>query len=303
VKKILFISWIFTLLQTTFAAVPTEEGLLKNLNNPTPNGKIVTIKMAIQHATKNEFLKIVFLLDKPNVIGLAQITYSDSQMQPSQIIDVKFVSDLPTALAKETVPEKNLFYATLLMLATNRPIGMEIFLEKNGVRITKNKSLMNEDKMNLLKSYRTYLTNNKGKGELESPLNPTDAEAKAKIITLFKSNTYGKSKNIELVKTGSQFFWKADWQSLQAIFTNEERRLKRLEYKNLEAEYSLEANDYTSFNGQNELPKLIEIKNNKGMESKIQILGEVVNSKREFDDLKMKVLPKKDPKDILSFLY
>jgi hypothetical protein len=283
----------------TTAAVPTEEGLLRNLSNPNLAGKIVTIHLSL----KNEFMKLIFLMDKPNSIEMIQATYGDSQMQPSQLKDIKVFQDLSSVLAKETHPERSLFYGTMLMLATNRSVGMEIFLDKNGVKVTKNKELLNEDKMNLLRSYHSYLANNRGKGENDSPLNPVDPTERNQVIALFKSNTYTPSKNIELIKEGDLFLWKADWKSLQGYFTNEERRLKKFQYKNQEGEFIIEASDYTSFNGNNDLPKYVEVKTDKGSEAKIQILSEEVSTKRNLDEFKKKNLLKKDPKDILTFLY
>jgi len=300
VKKILILIFLLNL-NLSFGAIPTEEGLLKNLNNPSPNGNLVTIKLAIQ----KEFYKIIFYLDKNSIISLAQITYGDSQMQAAQMRDVKLIGDLPKVLGGDTTPEKGLFYGTLLMLATNRSIGIEMFLGKNGVAINKNKNMINEDKMALLKSYRTYLTTVKGKGESSSPLNPSDPDEKAKIIALFKSNSYTSSKNIELVKMGSEFFWKADWKSTVGYFTNEERRLKKFEYKNQDGEVSIEANEYFEFNGKNEMPKFIELKNDKGLNVKVQVIGlEVTNKKdKEFEEYKKKPTGKKDLKEALNFLF
>jgi hypothetical protein len=299
VKKTLLSLCLVLAAHSLFAAIPTEEGLLRNLNNPTPSGKVITIEMSI----KDEFYKLSFMLDKPGAVSMLQVVYSDSQMHPAQMRDVKFIQDFLTVLSKDKNSERSLFYGALLMLASNQPSGMEIFLDKNGVKIPKNRSMMNEEKVELLKSYRTYLVNNRGKGENESPLNPADPQERTKAIALFKSNTYSRSKNITLIKEGTQFFWKVDWKNLQAFFTNEERRLKKLTYKNQDSEFIIEAGEYNAFNGVNELPKNLELKNDKGLNVKIQITGQEVSSKRDFADVKKKNLPKKDPKDVLGFLY
>jgi hypothetical protein len=258
-------------------------------------------------AAQNEYIKIIFFVEKSGVIGAFQITYGDSQMQSSQIHDVKYIADLPKALTQEISPEKSLFYGALLMLATNHPDGMEAFIEKNGVKFNRNKTQVNEEKLALLKSYKEYLVNTKGKGkgEAESPLNPPDPEERTKVIALFKSNTYTRSPNVELIKIGSEFFWKADWKNLQGLFTNEERRLKKFDYKNQDGEYSLEVSEFTLFNGINELPKFIEIKSEKGLNTKIQIIAEEVGNKKEkdFEELKKKAAGKKDTKETLGFLF
>ncbi|MGZ3789651.1 MAG: hypothetical protein ACXVLQ_14070 [Bacteriovorax sp.] len=281
-------------LALTFSAmgsVPTEEGLLKNLNNAGIPGNLITIKAMIQGATpaapaeidsgKTDFYKFVISLENPNIISFFQVAYSNGQMLTSQIKDVKYVPDLLAAIKREKSPEKGLFYSVLMMLATNRAQGVETFLEKSGVQIVKNKNILNEEKMKLLRAYRTYLANNKGKGDANSPLNPADPQNKAKVIELFRANTFERSKNIELAKLDNEFVWKVDWKAVQAYFTNEERRLRKIEYSNGESASKLEATDYVLFNGTNELPKYITFKDSKGQTAKIQILSLETKTNRE----------------------
>lgn len=265
------------------ASVPTEEGLLKNLNNAGISGNLITIKSMIQNSdlsgapenekSKTDFYKFVISLENPNVITLLQIAYSNSQMLNAQTKDVKYIPDLLSYIKKEKSPERGMFYSVLMMLATNRSQGMETYLEKSGIKILKNKNILNEDKMKLLRSYRSYLANNRGKGDANSPLSPSDPQEKARVVALFRANTFERSKNIELVKNGNEFMWKADWKSIQAHFSNEERRLRQLEFITSEATTKLEASDYVLFNGTNELPKFIQMKDSRGQVTKMQILG------------------------------
>lgn len=287
------LAFLFTLLFSLkiFAAVPTEEGLLKNLNNAGIPGNLITIKTMIQGApignvtesegTKTEYYKFVISLENPGTVSLLQVAYSNAQMQNSQIRDVKYISDLVTAIKREKSPERGMFYAALVMLATNRSTGMEAFLEKGGVQIVRNKNLLNEEKMKLLRAYRTYLATNKGKGEANSPLNPADPQNKAKVLELFRANTFERSKNIELAKVDNEFMWRVDWKSVQAYFSNEERRLRKLEYTNADLNTRLDANEYVMFNGTNELPKFIFVKDTKGQTTKMQVLGLDTKTNRE----------------------
>lgn len=281
------ITFIFCLLLAlpVIAAVPTEEGLLKNLNNAGIPGNLITVKAMLQslpgpvdtatetEAPKADFYKFVLSLENPNSVSLFQVGYSDGQMLNSQIRSVKYIPDLLSAIKREKSPEKSLFYGLLMMLTTNRSQGVEAFLEKSGVQIVKNKNILNEDKMKLLKAYRTYLATNKGKGDASSPLNPVDPQNKAKVIELFRSNTFERAKNIELVKIENEFLWKADWKNIKGYFTNEERRFRLMEYTNGENTLKVGATDYILFNGTNELPKFMTVKDVSGVTSKIQILG------------------------------
>lgn len=274
---------------TAFASVPTEEGLLKNLNNAELPGNLVTVKAMVQSvaapietdAAKTDFYKFVISLENPNVISLFQVGYSSGQMLNSQIHSVKYIPDLLTAIKREKAPEKSLFYSVFMMLTLNQPQGMEAFLAKSGVQIVKNKNILNEDKMKLLKAYRNYLATSKGKNDALSPLNPTDPENKEKVLELFRANTFQRSKNIELIKLENEFVWKADWKNIKGYFTNEERRFRLLEYTTNENSVRLDATDYILFNGTNELPKFMTIKDTAANTIKIQILSLDTKMNRE----------------------
>ena len=92
----------------------------------------------------------------------------------------------------------------MMMLTTNRSQGVEAFLEKNGVNIVKNKTIINEDKLKLLRAYRAYLVNSKGRGDAGSPLSPDDPKAKERVLDLFRANTFKQAKNVELVKKDNE---------------------------------------------------------------------------------------------------
>lgn len=300
-----------------YASIPTEEGLLRNLNNADVSGNMITIKAMVQGSTlgnvteaegaKLDYYKFVLSLENPSMISLLQVNYSNGQMLNSQIRDVKYISDLVGAIRKEKSPERAMFYAALVMLTTNKSVGMEAFLEKSGIQIVKNKNITNEEKMKLLRSYKTYLLTNKGKGEANSPLNPADPQAKAKALELFRANTFQRSKNIELTKMDNEFMWKVDWKTVQAYFSNEERRLRKLDFINGELNARLDASDYVQFNGINELPKFMIMRDTKGQTSKLQILSLETKINREKKLLERYEEAKKSAPtpsaDIYSFLF
>ena len=275
-KKFLQILILSSLSLGAFASVPTEEGLLKNLNNADLPGQFVTVKMMVQSLNepdKVDYVKLQLSLDNPSAVGLLQTVYSNGQMLNSQIKSVKYFPDLLTQIRKEKAPEKSLFYGVLMMLTTNRSHGVEAFLEKNGVSVVKNKTILNEDKMKLLRAYRTHLVNSKGRGDAGSPLNPEDPKNKEKVLDLFRSNTFKRARNIELVKKDNEFMWKVDWKSAQGFFSNEERQFREMDYNTTDTQIKLEANNYLLFNGTNELPKFMNLKDSVGGLYKIQTLG------------------------------
>ncbi len=284
--------FVFTVLTTTlsFASVPTEEGLLKNLNNAEVSGNYITVKAMIRSTpasvvsqnavasaeadiAKPDYYKFIISMENSNVISFLQIAYTSAQMLNSQVRDVKYIPDLLGAIKKEKNQELSFFYSIYLMLTTNDSRGVEAFLEKSGVKLIKNKNILNIEKINLLKAYRAYLVNNKGKGDATSPLSPTDPQNRAKVLELFRSNTFVRSKNIELVKVENEFQWKVDWKNIKAYFSNEERRFRLMEYSTGDSSMKIEATDYLLFNGVNELPKNILVKDPSGILTIIQVLG------------------------------
>lgn len=258
------------------ASVPTEEGLLRNLNNADLPGQYITVKTMVQSLTeadKTDYVKFQLSVENPNTVALLQTTYSNGQMLNSQIKNVKYFPDLLNQIRREKAPEKSLFYSVLMMLTTNRSQGMEAFLEKNGISVVKNKTILNEDKIKLLRAYRSHLVNNKGKGDAGSPLNPEDPKNKEKVLDLFRSNTFKRAKNIELVKKDNEFMWKVDWKAAQGFFSNEERQFRAIDYSTADSQIKIEANSYLLFNGTNELPKFMNVKDSTGQLYKIQTLG------------------------------
>ena len=275
-KKLFFnVLVILAISSTAQASVPTEEGLLRNLNNADLPGEHITVKMMVQslsESDKSEYVKLQLSLDNAN-ISVLQTIYSNGQMQSSQIKSVKYFPDLLTAIKREKSPEKSMFYGIMMMLTTNRSQGMEAFLEKNGINVVKNKTILNEEKLRLLRAYRAHLINNKGKGDAGSPLNSDDPRTKERILDLFRSNTFKRAKNIELVKKDNEFMWKVDWKLAQGYFSNEERQFRAIDYATPDAQIKIEASSYLLFNGTNELPKFMNVKDSAGQLYKIQTLG------------------------------
>lgn len=275
-KKFLQFILLLTVSFTASASVPTEEGLLRNLNNADLPGPFINVKMMAQslmETDKVEYIKMQLSVDNPNAIGLLQTTYTNGQMLASQIKSVKYFPDLLAQIRREKSPERSLFYSVLMMLTTNRSQGMEAFLEKNGVSVVKNRTILNEDKMRLLRAYRSHLVNNKTKGDAGSPLNPEDPKNKERVLDLFRSNTFRRAKNIELVKKDNEFMWKVDWKTAQGYFSNEERQFRAIDYSTADSQIKIEASGYLLFNGTNELPKYLNIKDSTGQLYKIQTLG------------------------------
>lgn len=307
-KLMIFIGCFFSVL--LFASVPTEEGLLRNLNNSNLPGNLITIKANIikGEGARTDYYKFILGLDGA-LIGLYQINFSNPQMLANQVQDIKYIPDLIAALRKEKSLDKGLFYGALVMLATNRSSAMEVFLEKNGIAITKNKDIINQEKLDLLKTYRSYLTTYKGKGETNSPLNPADPKEKAKILEVFKSSIYQRAKNISLTKIENEFFWEVDWRNVKGFFTNEDREMRSIIYTAVDASARIDATNYISFNNNNRFPKYMTYKDTSGEQFKITVQSEDIKKSPDFNfharfeeskKLNAKLLP---ASDLFQFLF
>lgn len=274
-KFFLSLICIFSL-NATMAAIPTEEGLLKNLNNPQPIQGQTIIKLKVLGADEGKaeaFYKVTLTNENPNTIQVLQQKYNGAQMNNTQLKDVKFEADLLSKIRREKASEKTLFYSSLMFLVFNKGTGIESLIEKNGGAVTKTRTMYNEEKLRLLRNYKVFLAGGKGKSEADSPLNPQDPKEKQRVQELFRSNSLRPSPNIQLTKLGSEFLWAADWKSVMAYFTNEERRLRILDLQATDAASKIEFDQYGMLNGVNEFPKAMAVVSKEGAVYRIQVLS------------------------------
>lgn len=289
-KRKLF-ALILSLLSVTslMAAVPTEEGLLKNVNNQDLQGSNVVLKFSIQpvdESTAVEFMKVYLQQENENNFGMLQVIYSNAQMLDSQILNIRYTPNVLMSLRSEKNMDKALFTSSLAMLALNNPYAFKVTMAKNGITVASDRDILNGDKINLLKEYKTYLVNNKGRSEAGSPFNSQDAKVKDKNIEIFKSNTFKRAENIELVKKNNEFMWKIDWKGTQVFFSNEQREFKVLEHSATDGQFKIDANNYLAFNGINSFPKFLSVKETQGQIVKLQTLSlEVKKTEKKLKDL------------------
>jgi len=250
--------------QLSFASIPTDEALLKNHINGAPNNVTILKWVASKESSGqkaddgNEYVR--FVLVKQDKIGLLQTVFSNAQMLPSQIKSEKWIPDIATQIKKEKNSDRAFFHALCSMLVQNRNEELALVLEKMGQSITPRSALVNEEKMKLLRSYRSYLATNRGRGEEGSPLNPSDKNEKVAVLNLFKSPSVKKSKNVQLEKVRDEFFWKVDYKPVALWFENESRYFRSLKYDLPEGQVEIEAKQFLSFNSTNLFPKTLKVK-------------------------------------------
>lgn len=294
------------------AAIPTEEGLLKNLNNSAAQvgQTIIRFKVTTSDESKGDtYYRVTLSNENPNAVQILQQKYSGAQMSAVQLKDVKYEADLFARVKRDMVNERTVFYSTLGFLIFNKGIGLESVIEKTGGSVLKTRAQYNDDKMRLLRQYKGYLANSKSKGDADSPLNPQEPKEKQRVQELFRSNSLRPSPNVKLAKMGASFMWHADWKNVHGYFTNEERRLRILEIVSSDSPLKLELDQYGILNGINEFPKSMAIQTKEGLIYKIQVLGVESKSVKEkpiltkYDELRkiMETNPNKEETEVFLF--
>jgi len=277
-------------------AKPTLEGLFRNSNSPELDGNLVVIKMMLEEvATANSdvslsteeqdlktpmeprFYKFIFSTEIEKKTQLLQVEYKNNLMKRNDIKKSLYFKNLSEKIKEDVYTERSLFYSLLMMFGLNNSEGMKNILQKYGTNFVDNKNLMNEEKIKLINSYKTYLTAIKEdktlKEELISPLKPEDIEEKEKVDTLLKAPMYKDSENITLSKEGQKFFWKMNLENVKASFSNEEHRLLRFELDSAEGNILGNFGDYILFDGRHELPKIIVLRDKANRQFKIRFLS------------------------------
>ncbi len=296
-KKLLNILFSCLLISTsTLAARPTLEGLFRNSNSPELEGNFIVIKMMIEEIQNQgvdqvlsteaqdqkipmqpKFYKFIFSTEEERKTQLLQVEYNSNLMKKAGVKRSLYFKNLTQKIKDDVYTERSLFYSLLMMFGLNKSDGMKNILARYGTHFLDNKSLMNEEKVKLMDSYKKYLTAIKEdktlKEELESPLKPEDIEEKEKVLNLLKEPMYKENESVSLVKDGRKFFWKMNLEKVKASFTNEEHRLTRFELESAEGNILGNFGDYILFDGRHELPKIIVLKDKNNRQFKVRFLS------------------------------
>lgn len=278
-KYLVLVITLMTMTLELFASVPTQEGLLRNVSNSEIDGTFINLKFSVKlldDSVPMEFVKLNLNIVSPKEISALQTIYSNAQMLKSQIISVKYIPNVVTAIKVEKTADRALYNSIILLLAANNPYGLKTFLEKNGASVETNAKVINEEKMALLKNYKNFLVKNKSRSDVGSPLNPEDPKQKEKAVELFKSNTFKRAENIDLAKKDNEFMWKVDWKATQVFFSNENREFRVLEHSTTDAIFKVEATNYLLFNGVNTMPKFLNIRQSSGALARVQTIAQEV---------------------------
>ncbi len=289
-KYYLLLVSLFIFAMESFGAIPTVEGLFRNINNKDIEGSIIIVNFQIKkvqkkldpsevtsHAVKQEHLEIlekekqtvryikVFLsIENPKRIEYLKIEFDDISMNHTSIQKISYFPNILEEMSKDQSVERRLFISILNMLTLNDSRGISAFLSRYNTNYQSNKMSINEKKKLLLSQYKQYLEkineNKELKEEIQSPLKSEDLEKKEKIDEVLQGSMYVKSKNVFLYKEKKKFFWKVQLDSITALFDNESLKLKRVMFQSGGGAIKMYFGEYILFDGIHELPKVIYFK-------------------------------------------
>jgi hypothetical protein len=270
-------------------AMPTAEGLFRNANNKDLAGNLIVITAMAERIEgkrddsselENEKIQIpvyykwLLSLEREKIIDLIQVSYNDAQMKEQQVVATRYLPELSKVVALDNSLERSLFYGLLGVFTLNSSRLITPVFTKHAQGFVSNQELMSRDKVHLYKQYKNYLENRQQVDEeANSPLKPEDPE-KAKIVEeILTSPMYRDAENVKLERINGKLMWVVDFKNLTAKFSNEDHRLRRLEYQSPMGDIDIRTDEFILFNGSHELPKTMIYKDLAGKRWRLRFLG------------------------------
>lgn len=278
--KRIFLIYI-ALMSTSTYAIPTIEGLFRNVSNKEVSGNLLVVTAQIEifeqplsenklivaplvtstegqeenNISQPRYVKWLISLERENLIDVIQVSYKDATMKTVAPEGTRYFPDFKKMVLADNSLERSLFYSLLTVLTLNESEFMGAFMSKYAQGYVTNKELMSREKINLYYRYKEYLEKRQDDESLRSPLDPEETEKAQQVKELIDSPMYRDAGNVRLVKSNGQLAWRADLKNMQAYFSNEIHRLKQIDYQSPLGDLKLVLDDYVLFNGAHELPK------------------------------------------------
>jgi hypothetical protein len=225
---------------------------------------------------EHRFIKLHFRQTANGSVKLMQAEYTGAEMKRSQLVQIKTYHNFGRQLDKEERDQTKLFYSLMMMFALNDSRPISALLKKHNLDFLENREIMNEEKVQLYKRYKEYLTSIKEdknlKEELISPLTPEEEEEKVLTQEILKMAMYRSSDRIKLVKHDGDFFWQLSLERSSAMFQNQSHRLQMLHTQLGERRHTIYCDEYVLYNGVHALPKEIRVELDDGSAHRVKII-------------------------------
>lgn len=277
-------------------AMPTAEGLFRNVSNKEPTGNLIVVTAQVEPlemplkenslitapatgpATeaviqKPAYYKWLISLEREKHIDVIQVTYNHADLKENHVKSTRYLPDLKKIVSADSSLERSMFYGILSMFVLNESEIIGGLMNKYAQGYVSNKELMSREKLNLYYRYKDYLEKRQANETLVSPLEPEDAEKVQVVKETMAAPMYRDAGNVKLIRSEGELVWKVDLKSVAAFFSNEGHRLKRLEYQSPLGDLKMMADDYVLFNGTHELPKTVIIKDMAQKSWKVRFTG------------------------------
>ncbi|MBH47981.1 MAG: hypothetical protein CME71_07390 [Halobacteriovorax sp.] len=295
--KTLTVFFTFLLCAQTMAT-PTAEGLFRNVSNKEPTGNLIVVTAMVEEmeesapaaestpntASLNEALmpptkkkpiyyKWLLSLEREGSVDMIQVSYRNSQLKEEQIVQTKYFPDIAKVVSNDNSLERSMYYSLMNMLVVNESKMFKALLVKYAQGFQSNKELMTKEKVALYRKYKEYLEKRQEDETLISPLEPTDPDQLSAVKEIMAAPMYKDAGNVELVRIDNELAWKVDLKSLNAIFSNEDHRLRKIEYQSPLGDLRVITDEYVLFNGAHELPKTMIFKDMSNKSWRVRFLG------------------------------
>jgi len=304
-KKIKIISstLILSLSFSALAAIPTAEGLFRNGNNHDLDGNIALVDIVITEVENKKLLESTPVVNsllgaqksdeaiERNLVGprylryifdsgdrgykLLQLDFKNSSHTDENVTNAFATTTLRSKLNDEGYVERQLFYSILSMYALNRSQEMSDFLKKYCPEFKRNQEIINVEKRELFEKYKKYLaainSDSSLAEKLENPMKPKSEEDQKRVEQIMASRMYQNENDVAMVRRGDSFQWKVEFKNFLAYFSNQDHRLRSLNYDIPGASVSLNADNYVLYNGVHSLPKTFMLKQRDGRLFRVQV--------------------------------
>jgi len=272
---------IFILLSNKcFGAVPSVDGLFKNLNNQPVqentaivSGRVKTTNLSgdAEDSKSTLFLKVI--ISERSGLGLDafHLISTNSDFGQNHIKKRELVDDLVARTQKSALNSQLLFSSIMSMLTMNNSKPLQNILKKSNQDYSSNKDLVNAEKTKLLEQYLHFLKTNKDIDSFHNPVKPNNESEKNRVNDLMNSRFYKNPGTIKLVKVGPDLNWHLKLENTDAFFENESLRLRKLKINLNDQVITYELSNYILMDGVHEFPKTIKI----AVEGKCESLFEI----------------------------
>lgn len=261
--------------------VPTLDSLLRNGNNEDINQNTVIANLTITEKPtkpteqiKTYYSKFVISNFRETYSNIIQLNFerdfTNSSMREMKVIASNGVKNVFTA--NENL-DGEIFYGLFEFLVLNKSKRLLSVLRKYDPGLKTNKELINQDKLTLLKRYKTYLEAQKedeDNQDLKNPLKPQTEEEQKSVSEIMKQAMILPDENIKRIKIGDEFYFIIDKENMFLKF-DKNHRIKEFNFRNLYGgEIEIVFGRFVAFSNSLEFPEFIRIKSSTGRNYEIR---------------------------------